>query len=59
MEAAALYTFAQAAGVRVLCLALVTNTMGQTQEDFEKGESDGTPEALAVLESVVIALQNS
>jgi uridine phosphorylase len=59
MEAAALYAFAQAAGVRVLCLALVTNTMGQTQEDFEKGESDGTPEALAVLESVVIALQNS
>ena len=28
MEAAALYTFARAAGVRILCLAHVTNTMG-------------------------------
>lgn len=58
MEAAALYSFAQAAGVRVLCLAHVTNTMGQAQEDFEKGEADGTPEALAVLERVVVALRN-
>src|ERR1700732_3405719 len=34
MEAAALYTFARAAGVRVLCLAQVTNTMGQSGDDF-------------------------
>ncbi|MEA2832645.1 MAG: hypothetical protein QOG66_847 [Methylobacteriaceae bacterium] len=49
MEAAALYTFASAMGTKVLCLAHVTNTMGQTNEDFEKGEADGTAEALAVL----------
>ena len=53
MEAAALYTFARAAGVQVLCLAHVTNTMGQTERDFEKGEADGTAAALAVLEVIV------
>jgi hypothetical protein len=53
MEAAALYAFAQAAGVQVLCLAHVTNTMGQTGEDFEKGEADGTADALQVLEAIV------
>ena len=53
MEAAALYTFAGAAGVPVLCLAHVTNTMGQAGEDFEKGEADGTADALAVLAALV------
>ena len=59
MEAAALYTFARVKGVRMLCLAYVTNTMGQTGADFEKGEADGTSDALAVLERVVTALQIS
>jgi uridine phosphorylase len=53
MEAAALYTFARAAGTRVLCLAHVTNTMGQSGDDFEKGEADGTNDALAVLDKIV------
>jgi uridine phosphorylase len=53
MEAAALYAFARAAGVQVLCLAHVTNTMGQTEQDFEKGEADGAADALAVLEVIV------
>ena len=53
MEAAALYAFARAASVQVLCLAHVTNTMGQTEQDFEKGEADGTADALAVLEVIV------
>jgi uridine phosphorylase len=53
MEAAALYAFARTAGVQVLCLAHVTNTMGQTGQDFEKGESDGAADALAVLEVIV------
>jgi uridine phosphorylase len=55
MEAAALYTFARAAGVGVLCLAHVTNTMGQTGDDFEKGEADGTTDALAVLRKIIDA----
>jgi uridine phosphorylase len=54
MEAAALYTFARVAGARVLCLAHVTNTMGQTEQDFEKGEKDGATEALAIIESIAL-----
>lgn len=53
MEAAALYSFARATGARVLCLAHVTNTMGQMGQDFEKGEADGTAGALRVLEAIV------
>lgn len=53
MEAAALYAFAAASGRRVLCLAHVTNTMGQVEQDFEKGEADGTADALSVLEAIV------
>jgi uridine phosphorylase len=53
MEAAALYTFARAKGKQVLCLAHVTNTMAQTEQDFEKGEADGTDDALRVLEAII------
>jgi purine-nucleoside phosphorylase len=52
MEAAALYTFARARDAKVLCLAHVTNNMGQAGEDFEKGELDGTTDALMVLEAI-------
>jgi uridine phosphorylase len=53
MEAAALYTFAKARQANVLCIAHVTNTMGQTAQDFEKGEADGTAGALQILEAIV------
>ena len=53
MEAAALYAFAQAAEAQVLCFAHVTNRMGQAERDFEKGEADGTSDALHVLEAVI------
>ena len=59
MEAAALYAYARATGVRILCLAHVTNTMGQGGDDFEKGEADGTRDALETLERVTQALQGS
>lgn len=52
MEAAALYAFARSTGAAVLCLAHVTNTMGQAQQDFEKGEADGTADALALLAAI-------
>ena len=55
MEAAALYTFARASGTKVLCLAHVTNTMGQNGQDFEKGEADGTAQALRILGAIVAA----
>ena len=49
MEAAALYAFAAARGRPVLCFAHVTNQMGRIEGDFEKGEADGTVDALAVI----------
>lgn len=52
MEAAALYAFAKARKAKVLCIAQVTNTMGQSALDFEKGEADGTADALAVLTAI-------
>ena len=59
MEAAALYTFARARNASVLCFAQVTNTMGQTHQDFEKGELDGTTEALRALEIAVMAIRSA
>jgi uridine phosphorylase len=53
MEAAALYTFALACQAKVLCIAHVTNAMGQAAQDFEKGEADGTADALQILEAIV------
>jgi uridine phosphorylase len=53
MEAAALYTFARARQAKVLCIAHVTNTMGQAAQDFEKGEADGTADALQILGAIV------
>lgn len=49
MEAAALYAFAKARNKPVLCLAHVTNQMGQVDCDFEKGEADGTTDALQIV----------
>ena len=57
MEAAALYAFARATNKNVLCLAHVTNTMAVAERDFEKGEADGTVDALRVLEAVISGLQ--
>jgi len=58
MEAAALYAFARRQGVPVLCLAHVTNTMGLAEGDFEKGEADGTADALIILETVAKAMRS-
>jgi uridine phosphorylase len=59
MEAAALYSFARAANRDVLCLAHVTNTMSVAEQDFEKGEADGTVDALRVLEAIAGTLSPS
>jgi uridine phosphorylase len=55
MEAAALYAFANARNKKVLCLAHVTNTMAVADQDFEKGEADGTIDALRVLKAITSA----
>jgi uridine phosphorylase len=49
MEAAALYAFAQARQKPVLCFAHVTNQMGRVDGDFEKGEADGSRDALQLI----------
>lgn len=49
MEAAALYAFAQARHKAVICFAHVTNQMGNIEGDFEKGEANGSREALELI----------
>jgi uridine phosphorylase len=56
MEAAGLYAFAQARQRAVICLAHVTNQMGTIEGDFEKGEANGTADALAVVSRIVARL---
>lgn len=58
MEAAALYAFAQARSQNVICFAHVTNQMASTTGDFEKGEHNGSVDALKVLFAVVDRLKN-
>jgi hypothetical protein len=38
-------------------LAHVTNTMGQNAQDFEKGEADGTADAMRILQAILQARQ--
>jgi len=59
MEAAALYAFAEARRKPVLCFAHVTNQMAMVAGDFEKGEADGTVDALAVLLAAANAWRRS
>ena len=49
MEAAALYALAQARQYQIICFAHVTNQMGQSEGDFEKGEASGSETALYVV----------
>lgn len=49
MENAALYAFSRARNRAVVCFAHVTNQMGQIEGDFEKGDADGTTDALNVI----------
>ncbi|MBE0454379.1 MAG: nucleoside phosphorylase [Roseovarius sp.] len=57
MEAAALYAFATARGRDVICLAHVTNQMGTIEGDFEKGDANGTADALLLLLQVITRLR--
>jgi uridine phosphorylase len=50
MEAAALYAFARARGKPVICFAQITNRMGSVENDFEKGEAQGSLAALELID---------
>lgn len=49
MEAAALYAFSATSRHSIVCFAHVTNSMAQTEGDFEKGEANGAKATLAVV----------
>lgn len=49
MEAAALYAFGTTSGNSIVCFAHVTNSMAQTEGDFEKGDEDGAKTTLDVV----------
>jgi 2-polyprenyl-3-methyl-5-hydroxy-6-metoxy-1,4-benzoquinol methylase len=59
MEAAALYAFAKAKKKDVVCFAHLTNTMAQTEGDFEKGEEMGSLDALELIHHTMQALKNT
>lgn len=52
MEAAALYAFASARRRPVICIAHITNEMGQIEGDFEKGVANGADASLKVIDLV-------
>ena len=59
MEAAALYTFAAVRAQPLVCFAHVTNQMGQTEADFEKGDADGSRDALEVIDAAAAAWRST
>ena len=59
MEAAALYALAEARRYNIICFAHVTNSMGQIEGDFEKGEACGSRAALHVIEQTACLWQES
>jgi len=58
MEAAALYAFARTRQKPLLCFAHVTNQMGRIDGDFEKGEADGSKDALDLIAIAARRLQS-
>jgi uridine phosphorylase len=49
MEASALYAFSEAKGYPVICFAHITNQMWNVENDFEKGEAQGSLDAIEVI----------
>ncbi len=56
MESAALYAFAKARNKSVVCFAHLTNTMAQSEGDFEKGEEMGSLDTLELLYHTAVGL---
>ena len=59
MEAAALYAFAEARQKDVICLAHLTNTMAQSEGDFEKGEHFGSLVTLDLLSYLIKRIKSN
>jgi uridine phosphorylase len=59
MEAAALYALAEVKQYQIICFAHVTNQMGQTEGDFEKGQAQGCFTAFRILTQTARAWKGS
>jgi uridine phosphorylase len=59
MEAAALYAFAAARRVPVICLAHVTNQLGCVEGDFDKGDGNGAAGSIELITALAQAIQRS
>jgi purine-nucleoside phosphorylase len=56
MEAAALYALAEVKNYNIICFAHLTNSMAQTEGDFEKGEEFGSVDTLSLVSWLLKAL---
>ena len=55
MEAASLLAFSRARRLPVVCMAHVTNQLGRLEGDFDKGESNGSSQSLALAMAIADA----
>ncbi len=53
MEASALYALSEVKDYRIICFAHLTNSMAQTEGDFEKGEEFGSLDTLHLVSYVL------
>ena len=58
MEAAALYALAKAKNKKIVCYAHITNSMAQTETDFEKGLENGSITSLEIAYKTVQHLKD-
>jgi len=56
MEASALYILSAVKNYAIICFAHLTNSMAQTEGDFEKGEENGSLDTLNLISYVLKAL---
>jgi len=56
MESAALYSFSQVCKRSIICIAHLTNSMAQTEGDFEKGMENGSIESLNLIRHLMKAM---
>lgn len=53
MEASALYSLAMKKNAQIICFAHLTNTMAQTEGDFEKGSENGSIDSLQLIRKTI------
>ena len=58
MEAAALYALAEVKKYNIICFAHLTNSMAQTEGDFEKGEEFGSIDTLNLIRHILNLLHD-